>query len=497
MSSKPKVIAGAEVSRRGGSTVLVSSSGTAGLIATDGTNHYAITCAHVLGRPGLQGDPNADTVYSPHYKSCCGIDNKPFGSVVRSSLDQIADNRVQKAVTVGGNLYAVDAAAIQIDNAAAWSNTADNSDVGTITAVRDLTSELGAGSFTAGATAVTTANQPLALAVMKYGKTTDLTHGTINRLTTTATYYLTNPADPSTRTAADGFLFEVDAAANETTSDSYTLDMARTTSELMFATAAAYVADLNSTPNAQLTATLGGTADAPTVTISGAVFSKPGDSGSPIVDGNHKLVGILTSGAIKPLYIVGKTDPVDVFLGRSQGVFVAPALTAISAAISASGTAVTLSFSPGQSSAGATRIVPGIAIELDSADDAAIARAEAAMRATALGARLDAVVRAHIGEIRQLVHHRRRVTVAWHRARGPAFVASALRGSARPGWPLAAELDGVAVEHALGALRIALAAEGSPQLCEALAEHGDALIALVAGAHSAGDVIERLERAGS
>jgi hypothetical protein len=194
------------------------------------------------------------------------------------------------------------------------------------------------------------------------------------------------------------------------------------------------------------------------------------------------------------MYVVGKSDPIDVFLGRSQGVFIIPALTAVAAAM---GSSVNLSFSQGQSSAGGALVMPGIAIELDRSDDAALSRVEAAMRSTALGARLDAVVRAHIGEIRQLVHHRRRVTVAWHRARGPGFVASALRGSTRPGWPLAVELDGITVEQALGALRIALAAEGSPQLRDALAEHGDVLIALVAGAHSAGDVIERLERAGS
>ena len=49
------------------------------------------------------------------------------------------------------------------------------------------------------------------------------------------------------------------------------------------------------------------------------------------------------------------------------------------------------------------------------------------------GADLAKVVRRHLDEVRQLVHHDRRVLVTWHRHRGPGFVNAVLRRVAHGG----------------------------------------------------------------
>ena len=55
-------------------------------------------------------------------------------------------------------------------------------------------------------------------------------------------------------------------------------------------------------------------------------FSQPGDSGSPIVDENNKIVGILTSGRHIKIFVKGQDAPVEIHAENSQAIFIQAAL---------------------------------------------------------------------------------------------------------------------------------------------------------------------------
>ena len=119
--------------------------------------------------------------------------------------------------------------------------------------------------------------------------------------------------------------------------------------------------------------------------------------------------------------------------------------------------------------------------------DAALARTSRGRLLMALGQRL-------YQQVATLVHHRRRVTVTWHRSRGPAFVNAFLRALATTDQLLPVEVGGVRLVDALLRMRAALELEGDPSLRVALAEHGDFILAL-ARARSVPELLLALDEA--
>lgn len=99
---------------------------------------------------------------------------------------------------------------------------------------------------------------------------------------------------------------------------------------------------------------------------------------------------------------------------------------------------------------------------------------------------------AHAAEILQLINHCRPVTVAWHRAQGPALLAT-LMGAVRDGhYRIPAQVKGVTLDQALVRLRAVLAQHGSAAL-RATMERSEA-DAIIGAARDHGDLNEILDR---
>lgn len=99
----------------------------------------------------------------------------------------------------------------------------------------------------------------------------------------------------------------------------------------------------------------------------------------------------------------------------------------------------------------------------------------------------------HADEIMQLINHCRPVTVAWHRAQGPALLAT-LMGAVRDGhYRIPARVKGVALDEALARMREVLAKHGSPSLRATLERReADAILEATRGRCDLNEILERL-----
>ncbi|TCO42564.1 hypothetical protein EV646_113186 [Kribbella antiqua] len=98
----------------------------------------------------------------------------------------------------------------------------------------------------------------------------------------------------------------------------------------------------------------------------------------------------------------------------------------------------------------------------------------------------------HVQECLALVNRRREFTVAWHRSRGPAWLASLGRSARDPIYRIPEQIDGVERAEALRRIELALAAEASDDLRADLAEFGPSLAAAFGAGSSVDDILGRL-----
>jgi hypothetical protein len=474
VSSTPFVKSGLPISR---GKHQIEGRGSAGLIVRkNGTTAGAqlLTCAHVLGSFAEgQGEAIADAnlVYAPEYSSCCDLDcNKPIGTLIKDGLNVRGQEYSETAhevvlehlQAIGGTPFAVDAGLVAL--AADVNSYNRMPELGQIEDQRDLIAEwalaippppplLG--------TATTPVPTPVTLAttrqilVKKYGATTKLTVGRIRQLA-----WKQVRANPTTINFA--LAFEIEA---EPTSplfvEEYEVDLSRhvkpSGGQMTIAEVQAQIA------GPHVTVTVGGSAKTPTLKISARTFCQPGDSGAPIVDENHKVIGLVQSGLFKRLFVNGKENPALISGGNAQGIFIRAIFERLGVGF----------LKGGFHAAGAPIVVPGMLLERGHFDwtvaNALLGRVEA----TPAGARMAAAGRRHASEIRHLIHHRRRVTVTWHRFKGPAFVVSLARAMQQPDASAPAAIDGVRLIDAVRALRNVLVAEGSLSLQASIAEHED------------------------
>jgi hypothetical protein len=103
----------------------------------------------------------------------------------------------------------------------------------------------------------------------------------------------------------------------------------------------------------------------------------------------------------------------------------------------------------------------------------------AAFRETRLGTELHAVFAEVRREVGYLVRNSRPVKVAWHRHKGPAFLAHVLNHLAGETDRVPHAIDGVTRRALLVRMREVLAVHGSIPLRQALARHGDEIIAML------------------
>ncbi len=450
--------------------------GTVGLIVSklDGgqTKRFMLTNAHVVERKPL--DPAVLQIYKPEKGSC----NDPIGTT-RYDPGFWLKSVGFSSPSLPGVAFEVDAALANI-NAKVKSGNINKDVVSKIPQfgpdVRNLFTELALGPVTSLA-AAKTLNQAVAakqIEVRKVGATTGFTRGLIVGVCTPVNN--PSPTDPP-------FHFELVIAPHPSEpSKTQTYKTSKNDADEA-------LGDFDPASNFILptvTCKVGpGSGDDQTITTEGRIFANLGDSGSLIVDTAGKIVGLLqqTGGSWIKDTKANKNIRLPNGLGMAQ--FIVPAFEALGLGLNAA-------VPPGAPQAGP------VSLEMESDEPPEMTErrmfeaAEKTFSHTRDGRRLLRLARRHLPEIRSLLHHRRRVTVAWHRNRGPAYVAAIARAVRHPGRPVPAEIDGEPIVNGLHEVRTVLRLEGSPALADSLDEHGDWLISLFDGAPSTDHALRRL-----
>lgn len=116
------------------------------------------------------------------------------------------------------------------------------------------------------------------------------------------------------------------------------------------------------------------------------------------------------------------------------------------------------------------------------------------LRSEPAGRELLEVVERNIDEALRMVEQRRGFTVAWHRNRGPTWLAAFGRSARDPIYAIPAEIDGVVRVEALERIREALAADGSEVLRADLDAYGPLLFDVLAHAPTVDEMLSLLRR---
>ena len=207
--------------------------------------------------------------------------------------------------------------------------------------------------------------------------------------------------------------------------------------------------------------------------------SGSGDSGAPIINRFNKLIGIM--------YARPVLDPNSFEL--SKHIFashIAPVLSALK-----------VTFDPAPAPAAGELVVPPEAPHAGEAEPAEARWLDQIRGLVHDNPVASGIVEAgarHAREIVHLVNHRRPVTVAWHRGKGPAWSAHLIKSWREPDHVIPDAIDGITRMQLLARMREVLAQQGSPALAAELERNADAVFALAgiarlrdAVAHAGGD----------
>jgi hypothetical protein len=110
------------------------------------------------------------------------------------------------------------------------------------------------------------------------------------------------------------------------------------------------------------------------------------------------------------------------------------------------------------------------------------------------GRAIAALVETHRHEVVHLVNHNRRVTLAWHRSKGPAFLNRAIANARDPGVPIPREIEGVSRDAWLTSMSGALSEHGSASLRATIREHGHDVVAGILRFDSLHDLVDDIAR---
>jgi hypothetical protein len=112
--------------------------------------------------------------------------------------------------------------------------------------------------------------------------------------------------------------------------------------------------------------------------------------------------------------------------------------------------------------------------------------------ASAQGRRLLELVEQHRPEVVHLVNNNRRVTVAWHRNKGPAFLNRAMNNARDAEEMIPKAIEGVTRRDLLGRMGDALAEHGSLLLRTAVLQHREAVLDFAEECDSLHELVDRL-----
>lgn len=193
-----------------------------------------------------------------------------------------------------------------------------------------------------------------------------------------------------------------------------------------------------------------------------AAFADHGDSGSALINDQNDLVGLVFGG-----------DEITVPNPRTFACHIAPVLDLLKV------TPISTQNPPvGPAGHARSNRLARVGGSASSLEDHTVELQER-LRRTPTGAALYAAFVEHRSEVVGLVNRHRPTTIAWHRGKGPTFFAHVAENARHPEHRIPSEVEGVTRTDLLVRMEEALMTYGSEPLREALAEHRDALLALV------------------
>ena len=451
-----------------------TSAGTLTVLVEKAGKHYVLSCDHVLlGGQQLQSD--AISVYSPFHTSCdC---RSPIGAIPRTPVqgtddgDPVVGARLDDLIEIGGKKFLIDAALAMITATPAAGTNLITLPGGTTVKLDQGLGDLSTLASTSEPDPDTPAHGDMRVVttpptVHKLGATTSYTTGKVVQLSSVRTF------------ATPGHLSEVvdvwELTVAPSPGTSWTQDY--------------QLADPNIIDT--LTPKWTGKPVTPTklpngwLRLTGPVFALPGDSGSPVWDENRKLVGIVTkvAGVDAIVMIEGKPVPMKLPNGLAK-VQYAPA------AFQALGLTSASILAPGVPLRGTTVEVQAPTALLDMREVAVVRRA---VQETESGQRLLEIVTRNLESVTELVHHRRRVKLVWHRNHGPAFAKMFIEAFREPTRPLPEKVAGVTFRKAFERFIDVLKLEGDARLKRDLERDGNWLVELAGSERTVGELIASL-----
>ncbi|MFJ3841925.1 hypothetical protein ACWGHM_10390 [Streptomyces sp. NPDC054904] len=199
-------------------------------------------------------------------------------------------------------------------------------------------------------------------------------------------------------------------------------------------------------------------------------FADHGDSGSALINAQNRLVGLL--------YGLDDANPTRAFACHIHPVMDRLKITPVSLANPPVGPA-------GQARDDRTVVLDG--------EQASCLQLRQRAMSTTRGAEIYPLFEELREEMVGLVNHHRPATIAWHRGKGPAYLAHLAENARHPGHPIPFEIDGVTRRDLLVRLADAFDASGSPGLRAAVAAHRDELLQLIDDFDDLHELVGRFE----
>jgi hypothetical protein len=203
----------------------------------------------------------------------------------------------------------------------------------------------------------------------------------------------------------------------------------------------------------------------------GPLFADHGDSGSVIVNDDRKIVGLLYGG--------------DTNLATGKACHIHPVMDLLQFMMVSTQNPVAYD-------AKTTALESQISIELPGPDLARAAALRNEILASERGRIFRALVEQHREEVVYLVNRVRPVTVAWHRVRGPDFLAHAVHASHHAAYSVPREVNGVERKAALERMAAVLKEHGSARLQEGIESYGQEMARLLGEANDLESLADQL-----
>jgi hypothetical protein len=224
------------------------------------------------------------------------------------------------------------------------------------------------------------------------------------------------------------------------------------------------------------------------------VFGAQGDSGSCLVDVSDgepgHVVGVLVAGTVFPIPAYSEDGRLRTFGMPSGGAYcchIGPVVEQLHITLEPSVAHPDAEFD----------VLPGADLRPQGSDrvvtlNRRLVELERELDARIRGRHVTDLLRRHADELVELVHHRRRVMVQWHRNKGPVFAKSFIDGIIGDA-KIVTTVDRVSRSQLLRRMHDALMAEASPRLKQSLDEDGAFLLDVLERSDSIDELVENID----